>query len=143
MADLMFQCPYCRQDIEAGGEMAGRMINCPACDGLLRIPGGSPVSDLVLNFDCPLCGQNLETPEDAQGRRLMCPACRKVLTIPAPTEADVSPEIDEEQKKGSTARIEMPENQADPSPETYRIKIKRPGDPDAHPGGFFHRRSGR
>jgi hypothetical protein len=35
---INFDCPYCRQNLDARKDMAGILVVCPSCDGLLSIP---------------------------------------------------------------------------------------------------------
>ncbi len=147
MPAVSFQCPYCQTHIEADEPMRGVMINCPECGGLFRIPGGVPHEEWLLNFDCPSCLQNIEAPADAAGLNLKCPACGQLLVIPPPPAeaggrpAGIQPAPDlkeEEEKKGSTARIELPREVRLPEPGAYHIKIKRLGDSEGThlPQGF-------
>ena len=61
--------------------------------------------------------------------------------LPTPTEESpegIHPVADlraENEKKGSTARIELPQEVRLPQPQTYHIKIKRTGEPSANGGG--------
>ena len=147
MPDVAFKCPYCGMHMEADEALRGAMINCPECGGLLRIPGGGPQQDWLLNFDCPACAQNIEAPADAAGLNMKCPACGQLLVIPAPAAeptGGIRPVADlraEEEKKGSTARIDLAREVRRPQPQTYHIKIKRSGEAPSHgsaslPQGF-------
>lgn len=154
MSERWFHCPHCEQGIESDPAMQGRMINCPSCGGLFRIPGGPPPEDWLINFDCPMCGQNIETPADAAGLNLHCPGCGQTLVIPAPPPAPppavagiAPPETapDEDEDKGSTTRIEMASETGVPPSQTYHIRIKRSGEGGGHiPEGFHppHPKSG-
>lgn len=42
MADFKFNCPHCKQSLEAPEEMLGQTINCPACQGALKLPKPDP-----------------------------------------------------------------------------------------------------
>lgn len=134
MPAVSFQCPYCQTHIEADEPMRGVMINCPECGGLFRIPGGAAHEEWLLNFDCPSCLQNIEAPADAAGLNLKCPACGQLLVIPPPPAEPAAPPpgiqpapdvMGEKEKKGSTARIELPKEVRLPEPGAYHLKIKR------------------
>lgn len=139
MADIAFVCPHCQQEIEAPGTMAGGMINCPSCEGLLRIPGSKTTQGWLINFNCMECGQNIELPSDAVGLNMKCPGCghRFVIPSPAPVPPSPAPDKMEDEKKGSTARIELPPEGGMPMPQSHHITIKRSGDASPHmPEGF-------
>lgn len=97
-----------------------------------------------VNFDCPLCGQNLDAPEDMAGWAIDCPNCGKKIKIPIPpgaeppsepidtTESDeramtglIEDPTSESLKKGSTVRIDVPEEYLRPEPSQRIVKIKR------------------
>lgn len=151
MSDLVFRCPHCSQDIEAPDSMAGMILNCPSCDGLLKVPGREQSDEgMLVNFDCPHCGQNIDAPAAAVGLDLSCPQCGHLLVIPAPTPEpragatertsgieESGVEHVEEQKKGSTARIDLPPSNAMPRAVTRHITIKRSGEGGSGtPAGF-------
>lgn len=98
-----------------------------------------------INFDCPHCGQNLDAPEDMAGWAIDCPACEKKIKVPVPDGAEISEPVDttssddkattgliedhsaEDAKKGSTVRIDVPEEYRKPPPPQRIVKIKRIG----------------
>lgn len=140
MSELFFKCPHCGQEIEAPDDLAGTMINCPACDRMLRVPGEvAPGADAEMIFDCPTCGHGIDTPVGAAGLHLDCPKCGAKIQIPAPKPAPAAPpptpfngspmadEGLEHEKKGATSRIDLPEGDSAPRPQTRMITIKRAG----------------
>lgn len=38
MPDIKFNCPACKQSLEAPPDMAGQLIDCPTCKGAIEIP---------------------------------------------------------------------------------------------------------
>lgn len=38
MSDLKFNCPHCKQSLEAPEDMLGQTIECPACNGSIQLP---------------------------------------------------------------------------------------------------------
>ncbi len=98
-----------------------------------------------INFDCPHCGQNLDASDDMAGWAIDCPACGKKIKIPIPEGAEPSEPVDttqsddkattglienpaaEEATKGSTVRIDVPEEYRRPAPSPRIVKIKRVG----------------
>jgi DNA-directed RNA polymerase subunit RPC12/RpoP len=137
MSELFFNCPSCSQEIEAPDDMAGVAINCPSCAIILRVPG-EPRATAEFLFTCPSCGQSIDAPVDAAGLKLKCPGCEADLTIPDPPPPDPEPVEDdatftsdmvvgEEEQKGSTARIDLPEGDSVPPPQMRTILIKRNG----------------
>lgn len=108
--------------------------------GQIRMSGGiNPMSDI--NFDCPKCGQNLDAPPDLAGLFVECPSCGTVIKVPAgPGQAshahheDIPPRAPtftapppREEDKGSTMRIDLPEEFRLPPPTPRKFTIKRPG----------------
>jgi len=135
MSELFFNCPGCGQEIEAPDDMAGVPINCPTCDQILRVPGEARAM-VEFVFPCPSCGQTIDAPTDAAGLSLKCPQCGTALTIPEPPPLEPEPMpddasfssdmvVDEEDQKGSTARIDLPEGDSAPPPPMRTIMIKR------------------
>jgi len=42
MSDFKFNCPHCKQSLEAPEEMLGLSIDCPGCNGKIEIPVPEP-----------------------------------------------------------------------------------------------------
>jgi len=42
MPDLKFNCPHCKQLLEAPQEMLGKQVNCPSCNGAIALPKPTP-----------------------------------------------------------------------------------------------------
>jgi hypothetical protein len=38
MSEFKFECPLCKQHLACDAQFAGRQIQCPGCDKLIRIP---------------------------------------------------------------------------------------------------------
>lgn len=38
ISDLQFDCPHCLQHLACSPRMAGRQIECPKCNHLIRVP---------------------------------------------------------------------------------------------------------
>ncbi|MDD4869722.1 MAG: hypothetical protein PHR77_04115 [Kiritimatiellae bacterium] len=69
MPDIRFNCPMCNQQLEAPGEYADQVIECPACQKPITVPGVEPVEQAeplkpaeqaVSGNKCPECGGTLE-----------------------------------------------------------------------------------
>jgi DNA-directed RNA polymerase subunit RPC12/RpoP len=64
MADISFNCAECQQPLEAPAEMAGQMIECPACQKQIMIPDTKPqaVEPAASAGDgkCPSCGAKMD-----------------------------------------------------------------------------------
>ena len=43
MGDFNFNCPHCKQSLEAPEEMLGTDINCPMCNGQVQLPKPEPI----------------------------------------------------------------------------------------------------
>ena len=39
MAEISFACPSCNQTLEAPEDMAGQLVECPACRQQMTVPG--------------------------------------------------------------------------------------------------------
>ena len=44
MTDISFNCPHCKQNLEAPGDMAGETLACPNCQKAIRIPTVAPIT---------------------------------------------------------------------------------------------------
>jgi len=96
-----------------------------------------------INFDCPHCGQNLDAPDDMAGWMIECPACGGKIKIPVPegmaipdavdttasddkgTTGIIDEEVNEESRKQSTVRIDVPKEFLMPAPKQRLVTIKR------------------
>ena len=64
MSDIKFNCPYCRQFLEAPADMLGQLIECPSCKKTFevaitqaRVVPPPPISQPTR--PCPFCGESL------------------------------------------------------------------------------------
>lgn len=98
-----------------------------------------------INFDCPHCGQNLDAPDDMTGWSIECPSCGRKIKVPVPEGSVASDPVDasgsddkattgliedpsaENAKKGSTVKIDVPDEYQRPQPSPRIVKIKRMG----------------
>ncbi len=134
MSDLFFKCPGCATQIEAPDDLAGAAVNCPECDRILRVPGEARTREEFV-FACPSCGQSIDVPVDAAGLHLPCPGCGVKIDVPEPPappepvaavpQFSADAEVAEEEKKGSTARIDLPAGDSAPPPQMRTVLIKR------------------
>ncbi len=100
----------------------------------------------IINFDCPECGQNLDAPSEYRGREVPCPSCGATIRVPDPDheqhdvhETEPAQEesagkdetglqdLPEDELKGSTVQIDLPEDLGLPKPKSRVFKIKRRG----------------
>jgi Zn finger protein HypA/HybF involved in hydrogenase expression len=132
VAVINFNCPHCRQNMDAASDLIGLNLPCPTCDKPLRVPVVSDPPPKPINFDCPYCSQNIDAPFEMTGLEIPCPTCKGQMQIPgkrpggrpgieppmpavAPQEAARAPAPalmatpGSGSQKGSTIRIEMPE----------------------------------
>ena len=98
---VRFDCPNCKQPIEAPSEMAGATAECPQCKQSIVVPlkltkvdaestttsppeigiaGSEPANDIV--FNCPACGKSLAIDERAAGQAVQCTDCKQSITVP-------------------------------------------------------------
>ena len=90
MADIKFNCPHCRQSIEAPPDMAGQLIECPSCKQTIEVsrkqPSPTPARYIPSsqNKACPYCGG--EIPATAQ----KCKHCGEWVVQPPSTNEDES-----------------------------------------------------
>lgn len=66
MTDFKFNCPHCKQSLEAPEEMLGQQINCPSCNGAIKLPNPQPKKPTVVPSQptkqtkaCPFCGEEI------------------------------------------------------------------------------------
>jgi len=68
MADFSFACPSCKQVLEASDDMAGQVVECPACQQQIAVPAleaAAPAEEAVEEVaaaagKCPSCGKAME-----------------------------------------------------------------------------------
>ena len=65
MADISFACPNCKQVLEAPDDMAGQVVECPACQQQMTIPGAEAAApqeaeEAPASDKCPSCGTAME-----------------------------------------------------------------------------------
>lgn len=91
-----------------------------------------------INFDCPKCGQNLDAPPDLAGLFIECPSCASIIKVPtasgqtsepiATASTPAKPEFvapAKQEEKGTTMRIDLPEEFRLPPPTQRKFTIKR------------------
>ena len=66
MADFKFNCPHCKQSLEAPEELLGQVINCPSCNGSIQLPNPEPQPPATASLPpqdqtraCPFCGETI------------------------------------------------------------------------------------
>jgi hypothetical protein len=111
MSDINFDCPFCKQNLDAPEDMAGMNIECPACGRIIRVPRPVHVESPIVHRTAVPPRQPPPVGPSGQGRR---------------TETGPIPETPTEDQ-GSTTRIEMPPEYAKPAPKHRVIFIKRAG----------------
>lgn len=143
MAVINFNCPHCRQNMDAARDLIGLNLSCPSCDRPLRVPAESDPPPKPINFDCPYCTQNIDAPPEMAGMEIPCPTCKGQMQIPGgrpgvyrsagrtpPQEAARTPSTPPiaapgaGAQKGSTIRIELPEALM-PAETKRQVVIKR------------------
>lgn len=67
MADLHFECSECRQPLEAPRDMAGEIIECPACRATIEVPDPR-------TKNCPFCSEEILL------TAVKCKHCGEMLT---------------------------------------------------------------
>lgn len=77
MADIKFNCPGCRQSLEAPPDMAGQLIDCPSCKISIEIPQAR-----ALERQPPLRAYTSPGPSAAlapQHSLTKCPYCAEMI----------------------------------------------------------------
>lgn len=96
--DIKFNCsnPACQQRIAVDESMAGRSIQCPACDTQLQVP-----SSVNIKFNCsnPDCQQHIVVDVSEAGRFLRCPSCGKPQQIPGAPPKRTSGQVLQKEKE--------------------------------------------
>lgn len=57
MDEISFDCPSCKQSLDAPADMAGEEIECPACGERIAIPEPEPGSGASPAPTCPSCAK--------------------------------------------------------------------------------------
>src|SRR6266487_1589138 len=71
MAGIKFNCPHCRQPLEAPGEAAGAMLPCPNCGQDIQVPVPVAAAATSGGAKCGICLSPINEPE----AKTACPAC--------------------------------------------------------------------
>ena len=114
MPDINFDCPNCKQNLDAPEDMTGMNIECPSCGKALRIPA-------PLHIHYPI--KKVLGPQPAAGPKIFASKTHPPAGVAG--EAPASAEV-----KAKTAKIELPPEALEPAtmPRHSRIiVIKRPG----------------
>ncbi len=116
MPDINFDCPFCKQNLDAPDDMTGMSIECPSCGKSIQIPA-------PLQIHYPI--KKALGPQPANGPKIFASKNQ-------PPISGVTGEVpqDDDDLRTKTAKIEIP-----PEAETYLsapkhsriIVIKRPG----------------
>ena len=112
MPDINFDCPYCKQNIDAPEDMAGTNVECPTCQRMLHIP--EPVH---IHYPGPR-----PAPRIANAPRIFT---SKQTQAPEGIKQNLSPATSEE--KGTTTKIDIHPEFSEPARPSRLIIIKRPG----------------
>ena len=75
MNDLTFQCPFCKQPMEAPASMMGQLVDCPGC--------GKPVEVAKKIPDWKRPPGRMPTSAPTEGRQMFMTTLRWILFIPA------------------------------------------------------------
>jgi DNA-binding protein HU-beta len=100
---ITFRCTSCQREIEASTDMAGMQAECPGCGAPIRVPSTAAISELAQMEEI---AEKELSPEEA-------------------AEQKAEKKGDEDWQKGSTIRIEMPEDFKMPKAVKRTVYIKR------------------
>ena len=102
MSDFKFNCPHCKQSLEASDDMHGDVIDCPTCQRRIQLPpadtsdSGLPQKKVIVKRQRRLAGATINSPTGTSDRqtkatnnlpasaKINCPHCKTVLSIPSP-----------------------------------------------------------
>lgn len=76
MADFKFNCPHCKQSLEAPEELLGQQINCPSCSGAIQLPKPQPSAPPP---PAPVKKQTVTPPPKTTGDTRPCPYCGEAI----------------------------------------------------------------
>ena len=113
MPDINFDCPLCKQNLDAPEDMAGLCIECPSCGKSIRIPP-------PIQIHYPI--KRTLGPQPASGPKIY-------TSKTASSATGVTGEVPEDDDlRVKTAKIEIPPDVLESIPKPSRIiVIKRPG----------------
>ena len=80
------QCPSCAQPFQVTPEMAGHVVECPACGSAVAIPEipqetSAPPAPEPSVHQCPACSRPFGVTPDMEGERVACPHCEQEVLI--------------------------------------------------------------
>lgn len=99
MADIKFNCPGCKQSLEAPSDMAGQLIECPSCKRTIEVPPAPRVPRVENKPPPPVTPRPAPSPPrplQTVGAVVNCPACGGI----ASKEADRCPHCAHPIKRG-------------------------------------------
>ena len=91
-AELIFECPQCKQRMSTATKFVGCDVACPKCGTTTRVPEQktpptkpAPEKQEVaqIGVDCPRCGTRIHATNRQVGKKVPCPDCDMPITIPS------------------------------------------------------------
>ena len=105
MADILFKCPSCSQQVAAENGCEGQTFACPGCEQPVMVPMPGAT------FTCPSCLCELTASSDSIGEFFDCPDCEKPVQIPAmrkqklQIKATVHQDVEAEEMSGAACPV--------------------------------------
>ena len=66
MIDFTFNCPHCKQSLEASADMEAELIDCPSCNKMIEIPSPTHIREQAVaranasrTKSCPYCAEQI------------------------------------------------------------------------------------
>jgi uncharacterized paraquat-inducible protein A len=78
MPDIHFECPKCKQTLDAPDELAGQLIECPTCKETIEVPVRSRQVKLPTGFTV-----REMSPSSTTASLSKCPSCRADVSTEA------------------------------------------------------------
>jgi hypothetical protein len=93
---IRFRCPICRHESDEPDEQSGRVIPCPSCGEMVRLPALEATIDPLpgntnyassplrgrIRFSCPSCGIAVSAPSSMAGGAGKCDRCGTAVHVP-------------------------------------------------------------
>ena len=92
VSDIHFNCPACRQSLEAPSELANQLTDCPKCGEVIEVPTRSHRTNVASVWTPPVplppvLGKNLQTAKQSVNNQTSYKTCSKCRCVSTPAQS--------------------------------------------------------